>query len=446
MKRKYFGTDGIRGEYGASILTDRFARRLGQAISQWITDREANPRIVIGRDTRQSGTALLDAFSQGLQVSGGVQVTDLGIIPTPAVSVYTRNVKASLGVMITASHNPAKDNGIKFFTSQGLKLTDDAESEVEFILENIREPDTYEAAELERAADSTAGYLDLLQPVLQGHSLEQLKIVLDLANGATFETSPALLNYFGAELIVTGNSPNGLNINAGVGSQFPENLSNLVLEHGADLGIAHDGDGDRVLFCDENGEVVDGDVLLCILALFALKSDQLARNTLVATMQSNLGLDKAMRNAGGDLVRTAIGDRHVLSEMMRSGYNLGGENSGHIIFSEINPTGDGLLAALKLLNIMLVEQKPLSELTTCMSLLPQRTGAVMVAQKTPLESLEEVQKVLRQLESEMGTEGRVLLRYSGTEPKIRLLIEGENAEKVDDWYQILEYEIKNQLT
>ena len=446
MKRKYFGTDGVRGEYGVSLLTDAFAYRLGKAVGRWILNTVDVPTIVIGRDTRESGPALRDALAAGFLDACKCRVVDLGVIPTPAVAVYVRNSQASLGVVITASHNPAKDNGIKFFNSAGLKLSDNQELEIEAHIDEIQEPDTIRSSVIETAVSSSSGYLDLLQPVLPSASLNGLKIVVDTANGAACETTPTLLGKLGAELIVLANEPDGMNINRSVGSQYPENLAKQVLEHQADLGIAHDGDADRILVCDENGEVLDGDTLLCILALQEMKQGRLNDNTLVATQQSNLGLERSMKQAGGQLVKTDIGDRYVLEEMLKSGYNLGGENSGHIIFSDINPAGDGLLSAVKLLSVMVEEKKPLSELRSCMELFPQKTGAILVKEKPDLEDIPEIQDTLQSLRGEMGESGRVLLRYSGTEPKIRLLIEGESATQVNHWYQVLETQIRQKLT
>ena len=446
MKRKYFGTDGVRGRYNDSLLTDSFSFQIGKAVGQWLLTTFDHPRVVIGRDTRESGPALRDGLARGFKAAGAIEVLDLGILPTPAVPVYVRNVQASLGVVITASHNPAEDNGIKFFSAKGLKLSDDIEMEIESLVDVDERPVESIDLSIETAINGSAGYLDLLQPVLGPGSLEGMTILLDTANGATFRTSPSLLTHLGATVVSVGNEPNGVNINEGVGSQYPEHLSRQVLDNGADLGIAHDGDGDRVLVCDEKGQVVDGDVLLFILACQELKKGRLAKDTLVATVQSNLGLDRALKEMGVRLVRTSVGDRYVLEEMLRSGYNLGGENSGHIIFSDINPSGDGLLSALKLLSVLIEEGKSMSDLQRCMTLFPQRTGALTVAEKIPLEDLPEIQDTLRFLETEMADEGRVLLRYSGTEPKIRLLIEGVSAEKVDKWYQTLEYRIKQHLT
>lgn len=446
MNRKYFGTDGVRGEYGTSLLTDDFAFQLGKAVGLWILRSSPEPLVVIGRDTRSSGPALRDALARGFQAAGDIRVLDLGILPTPAVPVYVRNVGATLGVVITASHNPAQDNGIKFFNSRGLKLSDKQELEIEALLNKVETPDTLKAPSLEAALDSSAGYLDLLFPVLNASSLNSLKVLVDTANGATFQTTPSLLKLLGLDVIEVGNEPNGTNINNDVGSQFPGHLSQQVVKHQADLGIAHDGDGDRVLFCDEKGSILDGDILLCLLALHEMKQGRLRENTLVATVQSNLGLDRSIKDAGGRLVRTSVGDRYVLEELLRSGYSLGGENSGHIIYADINPSGDGLLCALKLLSILMEENKPLSELQSCMTLFPQRTGAIQVREKPPLENIAEIQDTLQRLKTEMGDEGRVLLRYSGTEPKIRLLVEGGNLAKVDKWYHELEYQIRKQIT
>ncbi len=272
-----------------------------------------------------------------------------------------------------------------------------------------------------------------------------MKIVVDTANGATCFTTPGLLRELGADLVMIGDSPDGMNINDGVGSQHAELLAKTVLREKAVLGIAHDGDGDRVLFCDENGKLVDGDVLLGILGLHELRKDQLVDKTLVATKQSNLGFDRAIKEAGGTLVRTDIGDRYVLEEMLRYGFSLGGENSGHIIWAKLNPTGDGLLSAIQLLSIMIESQSPLSDLQSVIDLFPQKTGAIAVHSKPVLEDIPEIQFTLRSLEREMGESGRVLLRYSGTEPKIRLLVEGENSSLVDRWYQTLESKVRTQL-
>lgn len=445
MIRKYFGTDGIRGEYGASILTDEFAFKLGCAMGRWLSDKDAVGMIVMGRDTRASGLALRDSLAAGFQAVADFKIVDLGVVPTPAVAVYVRGSDASLGVVITASHNPAKDNGIKFFDTNGLKFSDETEVEFEALLDEVNDSGRGELGPIENFSDGSAEYLKLLRPLLPENCLKGMKIVVDTANGATCFTTPGLLRELGADLVMIGDSPDGMNINDGVGSQHAELLAKTVLREKAVLGIAHDGDGDRVLFCDENGKLVDGDVLLGILGLHELRKDQLVDKTLVATKQSNLGLDRAIKEAGGTLVRTDIGDRYVLEEMLRYGFSLGGENSGHIIWAKLNPTGDGLLSAIQLLSIMIESQSPLSDLQSVIDLFPQKTGAIAVHSKPVLEDIPEIQFTLRSLEREMGESGRVLLRYSGTEPKIRLLVEGENSSLVDRWYQTLESKVRTQL-
>lgn len=447
MKRKYFGTDGIRGAYGNSVLTDEFAARLGSAAAQWLELPDGElPVIAIGRDTRASGPALRDAFARGFLSVKSSRIVDLGVLPTPAIAVYVRNVKATLGVVITASHNPAKDNGIKFFNSDGLKLTDEQELEIESLLDRTNDVGTGDSTGLESVTVGISAYMDRLQPVLPANALSDLRIVVDTANGAACESTPAFLKALGADVVLYGNKPDGLNINDGVGSQFPDQLSKWVLGHKAHLGLAHDGDADRLLVVDERGVVVSGDVLLGLLALQEHKHGRLNRQTLVATKQSNMGLDHSLQRAGVSVVRTSIGDRYVLEEMTRSGYNVGGESSGHIIFSDWNSTGDGLVAALKVLAVMIEEGKALSELCDSITLFPQRISAISVTEKRPLEKENEIQSTLDQLETEMGDSGRVLLRYSGTENKIRLLVEGEDSDQVDRWYQRLETTVVNNLT
>ncbi len=446
MKRKYFGTDGIRGAYSESVLTDAFATRLGGAVSQWIRANGDALTVAIGRDTRASGPALLNALARGLLSKSNIRVIDLGVLPTPAIAVCVRNIGATLGVAITASHNPAKDNGIKFFNSLGKKLTDSQELEIESLVDRIDMSETMGAPQVEVSSVGESAYLDLLHPTLPEGSLQGFRIVVDTANGAACNTTPALLRKLGAELFVYGNEPNGMNINEGVGSQYPDHLSGKVLEHQAHLGIAHDGDADRLLICDESGKVVPGDTLLGLLALHESKHGRLEKNTLVATKQSNIGLDHTLKKAGVSVVRTSIGDRYVLEEMSKSGYNLGGERSGDIILSDINSTGDGLAAALKLLAILVEEGWPLSELQSRVTLFPQISQAIEVVGKKPLEGIAEIQSVLDRLESEMGEAGRVLLRYSGTENKIRLLVEGEDADAVEVWYQQLEKVVCDHLT
>jgi phosphoglucosamine mutase len=431
MKRIYFGTDGVRGPYGGPVINEAFAERLGVAAGRFASRISHSGggvrRVLIGRDTRASGESLVEAIATGL-ASVGVQAVSLGVLPTPAVAAAVVREQAVLGVMVTASHNPAADNGIKFFAPSGMKLTDAQEFEIEQLLPAEK------PAQLQRrslhGAEGLATYLDKVRRLLPGRALSGWKIVLDTANGATCTTSPVVLKEFGAQVDLIGGLPDGENINDGVGSEHPEKLAARVKETGARLGIAHDGDGDRCVLCDERGGVLDGDEILTILATHALARGALPGKTLVITVQSNLGVDAAIRAAGGRTVRTAVGDRYVLEGMLLERATLGGESSGHVIFSEISPTGDGLVAALKVIEVMLATGKTLSELRGVMKKFPQGTLNLKVREKRELAKLPHLPVVIETLEKELGREGRVLVRYSGTEPKLRLLVEGPTDEVV----------------
>lgn len=431
MKRLYFGTDGVRGPYGGPLINEAFAERLALAAGLWSGGRG---QVLIGRDTRASGRSLAAAVAVGLRAAG-LEPVLLGVVPTPAVAraVVTRG--ATLGVVITASHNPAADNGIKFFAGTGMKLTDEDEAAIEARLPAVAP--VISAAALE---DDTAQgqYCDAIAAVLPPRALAGWRIVLDTAHGATCATSPRVLRALGAEVVLLGGLPNGENINLEVGSEHPERLAAEVVAAGARLGIAHDGDGDRCVLCDETGVVLDGDEILTLLALQALKSGRLGGNELVVTQQSNLGVDAAVAAAGGRVARTAIGDRYVMERMRASGATLGGESSGHVICSDIHPTGDGLVAAIKVIEVMLATGQPLSQLRRVLRKFPQRTAALRVKVKRPLAELTGLSAEIARLEREMGNAGRVLVRYSGTEPKLRLLIEGPSDEIVDQGLQRLQ--------
>lgn len=447
MNRVYFGTDGVRGPVGGPLINPGFAARLGEAAARWALSarlvlRDGAPRrVLIGRDTRASGPALVEALASGLG-AGGLAPEDLGVVPTPAVSQAVRAHGAVLGAVVTASHNPASDNGIKFFGPSGIKLDDTQESAIEALIpRSVPPPLAAPLPTLEVAAD----YIRAAQQLLPPARLAGWRIVVDTSNGATCSTTPVVLRALGADVISIGASPDGSNINAGVGSEHPGVIAKTVIAERAVLGIAHDGDGDRCILCDERGVPLDGDELLAILAVHALHAGRLAGNTLVATIQSNLGLDRAVRAAGGRVLRTPVGDRYVIQRMLAEGARLGGETSGHVICADFTPSGDGLVAALRVIQAMLESGQPLSELRKVISKLPQRTGALRVREKRPLADLTALRGVIEGIERQFGDDGRLLVRYSGTEPKLRLLVEGPDERSVADAYCRLESAVRAEL-
>lgn len=424
MKRTYFGTDGVRGPYGGPVVNEAFASRLGEAAGRWIGGKG---RVLIGRDTRGSGASLVKAVAAGL-AAAGLEPVSLGVVPTPAVARAVRTSAAVLGVVITASHNPSSDNGIKFFAGSGIKLTDEDEVKIESLLPAEPRAPVNDVATLAGVDDYTKAACELLP----AQSLAGWRVVLDTANGATTGTSPAVLRALGAEVIGIGDQPDGSNINAAVGSEHPELLAARVRETGARIGIAHDGDGDRCILCDETGSVLDGDEVLTLLALHALSKGALKSATLVITVQSNLGVDAAINAAGGRVVRTAVGDRYVIERMLADDLTLGGESSGHIICADVSPTGDGLVAALKVIEVMLASGRPLSELRKGLRKFPQATRNLKVREKRELSSCVALTAAITDLEAELGAQGRVLVRFSGTEAKLRLLVEGPTDAAVAD--------------
>jgi len=429
MTRNYFGTDGVRGPYGGPVINEDFATRLGYAAATWLTPESV---VLIGRDTRFSGPALEAAVARGLRAGGAIPLS-LGVIPTPAVARALRLRDAALGVVITASHNPAADNGIKFFGPGGVKLKEVEEMRLEQMLPTeMPELGAPEAAAPDEAIALQAreDYIAAMLALLPAGSLAGWRIVVDTANGATFETTPLVLRRLGADVVAIGDSPDGHNINANVGSEYPAHLSARVRAEKARFGIAHDGDGDRCLLCDENGEVLDGDEILTLLARHALEDGLLMNNTLVVTHQSNLAVDAALALGGGRVVRTDIGDRHVMERMREEGATLGGESSGHIIFSDLSPTGDGLITALKVIDVMLATGKPLSVLRQILTKFPQLTAALSVREKPPLAGLIKLAAEIQAVEQDVGPRGRVMVRYSGTESKLRLLVEGPDVSAV----------------
>jgi phosphoglucosamine mutase len=431
VNRVYFGTDGVRGVFGGPVINPAFAARLGEAVGRWVQAGRGPgtggmpPIVLIGRDPRESGPVLAAALAAGLRAAGCAPQS-LGILPTPAVARAVRRQGAAVGVVVTASHNPAADNGIKFFGPDGRKLTDEQEAAIEAALPAQTPPASAASGpEPGTGAGATAAdYVAAAEALLPPGALRGWRIALDTANGATAATSPAVLRALGADLAVLGAEPDGRNINAGVGSEHPEALAARVRQTGARLGIAHDGDGDRCILCDERGDLLDGDEMLTILATHALAAGRLAAGTLVVTVHSNLGVDAAVAQAGGRVVRTAVGDRYVVEGMAAAGATLGGESSGHLIFSELSPTGDGLVAALKVIEVMLETGQPLSVLRRVLRKFPQASASLAVRVKRPLAELARLTATIRDLEAELGAQGRVLVRYSGTEPKLRLLVEG----------------------
>ena len=454
--KKIFGTDGVRGTANVEPVTVETALKLGRAAAQVFKNLERQSRgrgrhkIVIGKDTRLSGYMLENAISSGI-LSMGVDVLFIGPLPTPGVAYATRSLRADAGIVITASHNPYADNGIKFFRADGYKLDDKIEDEIENLvfsgkIENIR-PTADAIGKAVRIDDALGRYIEFAKASFpRGLTLEGLRIVVDCAHGAAYKSTPCVLRELGAEVIVFANQPDGMNINRDCGSMHPEAVCRKVVEHKAHLGIAHDGDADRVLLCDEKGNLIDGDDIMAIAALDMLAQKTLAGKTLVATVMSNAGLEAAINSGGGKMVRTAVGDRNVIDEMLRQGFNFGGEQSGHLIFRDFGTTGDGLVAALQILRIVKAGQTPLSKLAKCWTRFPQLVTNVKVREKKPFEQLDSVTKLVSEADTELKKQGgRLLLRYSGTEPKARLLLEGRDARVLEKWSRKIVGAIQKQI-
>jgi phosphoglucosamine mutase len=454
--KKLFGTDGVRGTANIEPVTAETALKLGRAAGHVFKNLRGESRargrhkIVIGKDTRLSGYMLENALSSGI-LSMGVDVLFIGPLPTPGVAYVTRSLRADAGIVITASHNPYDDNGIKFFRPDGYKLDDKIEFEVESLvfsgqIENIR-PTADEIGKAVRIDDALGRYIEYAKASFpRGMTLEGMRIVVDCAHGAAYKSTPCVLRELGAEVIALGNQPDGKNINKDCGSMHPTLMCQKIWEHRADLGIAHDGDADRVLLSDERGQLIDGDDIMAIAALDLLAQNGLNEKTLVATVMSNAGLDAAIGAVGGRVLRTAVGDKNVIDEMLRGGFNLGGEQSGHMIFRDFSTTGDGLVAALQILRIMKARGQRLSQLAGCWTRFPQVLTNIMVREKRPFNELDHVANLLAEAEGELNPQGgRVLLRYSGTEPKARLLLEGRDAGVLEKWSRRITEAIKKQI-
>jgi phosphoglucosamine mutase len=437
MTRTLFGTDGMRGVANLEPMTGATVMRLGMAIAARLRQPGRHTRIAIGKDTRLSGYMFESALAAGI-VAMGADVWLTGPLPTPGIAFITSSMRCDAGVVISASHNPYEDNGIKVFARDGYKLADEIEAEIEALMGS---------AELDglRAAPSDVGYSRKIEDARGRYvvyckatfpselTLDGMRIVVDGAHGAGYRVGPAVFEELGATVIAIHTKPDGKNINARAGALYPQKMCETVRLHDADLGIALDGDADRLVLCDEDGTVVDGDTVMALCATRMLKENTLAKQTLVTTVMSNIGLERAIRTAGGRMVRTQVGDRYVVEEMRRNGYNLGGEQSGHLVFLDHATTGDGIVAALRVLAIMQREGKPLSELGKVMTRTPQVLVNTVVDKKVPLEQLSDVQELIADVEKQLGEDGRVLVRYSGTESKVRVMIEGMDETRIKSW-------------
>ncbi len=430
-------------------MTGEMAMQLGRAIAHVFKDVKGKHRIVVGKDTRVSGYMLETALASGI-CSMGADVWLVGPLPTPGIAFITTSMRANAGVVISASHNPYYDNGIKIFSQNGFKLPDEMEYRIEELilsnhLHSLR-PTASEVGKAHRIDDAVGRYVVFLKNTFPNQlNLDGLRIVLDCANGATYRVAPTVLEELGATVIPIGVEPDGENINANCGALHPELASRVVLENGADIGMALDGDGDRIVFVDRYGKQVDGDQILAICGLQMLSERKLKKETVVTTVMSNMGLDRAIHKAGGKLVRTQVGDRYVVEEMVRGGYNLGGEQSGHTIFIDHNTTGDGVLTALQVLAIMKQKERPLDELAKVMEPLPQVLYNVEVKEKRELSEFPEIKKRTKEIEKALDNSGRILIRYSGTEPLLRIMIEGEDEKKLHRFAQDLVELVKKYL-
>jgi phosphoglucosamine mutase len=442
IARRLFGTDGVRGVANVYPMTAEMALQLGRALAYLLRTGPHRHRIVVGKDTRLSGYMLEQAIASGIS-SMGVDVMLSGPLPTPGIAFLTESMRADAGVVISASHNPYQDNGIKFFSRDGFKLPDEMELRIERLVLDAAEgdagtedfralrPTATRIGKAKRIDDAIGRYVVFLKSIFpKDLTLDGLTVVVDCAHGAAYHVAPAVFEELGAKVITLGVRPDGKNINDACGAVHPEGMVRAILKHGADLGLALDGDADRVILADEKGRVVDGDAIMALVGRDLIRRGTLAKRTIVATVMSNLGLERALADVRGRVVRTAVGDRYVVEEMRRAGYNFGGEQSGHLIFLDHVTTGDGVAAALNVLAVMQREGRPLSALARCFAPVPQVLVNVMVRQKRPLAELPDVAKAIAAVERSLGADGRVLVRFSGTENKVRVLVEGPDAKRI----------------
>ncbi len=433
---RIFGTDGVRGKANRSPMDSEMALSLGRAIAALFKNGGHRHRIVIGKDTRLSGYMIETALASGI-CSMGADVMLVGPMPTPGIAFITRSMRADAGVVISASHNRFDDNGIKFFDSDGFKLPDEKERWMEEFIDEGRSaalrPSGEEIGKANRIDDASGRYVQFLKGGFPHHlTLDGLRLVVDCANGAGYSVAPQVFQELGAEVIELGTNPDGININRDCGSLHPGRMCELTKRMRANAGIALDGDADRVIMCDENGNVMDGDVIMALAAIDRKERGKLKDDTLVATIMSNLALDRAMRERGIDVIRTRVGDRYVIEAMREGGYTLGGEQSGHLIFLDRNTTGDGIMGALQVLAVMLRAGKPLSELARIFEPYPQVKVDVEVLRKCAFEEIPEIANTVESIRGELGDEGRLVLRYSGTENIARVMVEGADGRRVSN--------------
>jgi phosphoglucosamine mutase len=446
MSRKYFGTDGIRGTVGQHPITADFMLKLGYAAGKVLThNTKVKKRVLIGKDTRVSGYMFESALEAGL-IAAGVNVDMLGPMPTPAIAYLTRAFRASAGIVISASHNPVADNGIKFFSADGFKLDDDIELEIEALIDQpLITNDSFTLGKARRISDATGRYVEFCKGSLPSQfNLAGFKIVLDCANGATYNAAPKVFKELGAHTITMATEPNGFNINDKCGSTYMEGLCARVVEENADFGIALDGDGDRVLFSDANGEIVDGDELIYIIAQHRLQSGQ-GCNGVAGTLMSNLGLELALKDLNIPFLRTKVGDRYVVEALKDNDWNLGGEASGHVLCSDLNTTGDGIVAALQIIRAISDSGKPLADLKLGMSKFPQTMINVRLAKKVDITENNAINAAVAEAEQKLAGRGRVLLRPSGTEPLIRVMAEGDDQALVEQQVKAIAKIVEQQV-
>lgn len=442
--KKLFGTDGVRGKANIYPMNAETALKLGKAAATVFMNGKKRHKIVIGKDTRISCYMIENALTSGI-LSMGVDVLLVGPMPTPAISHLTKSFAADAGIVISASHNPAEDNGIKFFDSNGFKLSDETEKKIEELAFSEIKVEHITGELLGRAKridDAQGRYIEFAKNSINNLSLKGLKIVLDCANGAAYKVSPLIFEELGAHVITINNHPNGLNINDECGALHPEQMKKFVIQYEADIGIALDGDADRVIMVDENANEVDGDQIMAMCGSYMQKKGILNKNTIIATIMSNIGLEIAMKEKGITITRTLVGDRYVIEEMRKNNYNLGGEQSGHIIFLDYTKTGDGTISALQVLRIMKETGKKLSELAKCMKKLPQVIVNVDVKKRIDFETMPNVMEKIDKARKKLKNNGRVIVRYSGTQNAARIMVEGDNEKEINKHAKEIADEIK----